>query len=93
MKIGALTTFDDLETTPMCREHPPLLGHGRSCRFPQLRNLGTVGGNVVNASVAGDSPTTFITYGASVVLKSAGGERVMTIEDFNKGPGNCAYPS
>lgn len=91
VKIGALVTFDDLENDPYVKENLPALYetviHVGS---PQIRALGTIGGNVVNASVAGDSPTTFLTYGASVVLKSAQGERVMTIEDFNKGPGNCA---
>ena len=91
VKIGALTTFDDLENDAYVQEHLPALWETAvHVGSPQIRNLGTVGGNVVNASVAGDSPTTFLTYGAQVVLKSAGGERVMTIEDFNKGPGNCA---
>jgi len=87
VKIGALTTFDDLENNAYVQA---LLETAVHVGSPQIRNLGTVGGNVVNASVAGDSPTTFLTYGAQVVLKSAKGERVMTIEDFNKGPGNCA---
>lgn len=91
VKIGALTTFDDLENNAYVQAHlPALLETAVHVGSPQIRNLGTVGGNVVNASVAGDSPTTFLTYGAQVVLKSAKGERVMTIEDFNKGPGNCA---
>ncbi len=91
VKIGALTTFDELENDPYVKEKLPALWD-TACHVgsPQIRDLGTIGGNVVNASVAGDSPTTFLTYGASVVLKSAKGERVMTIEEFNKGPGNCA---
>ncbi len=90
VKIGALTTFDDLENNEYVQKNlPALYETAIHVGSPQIRNLGTIGGNVVNASVAGDSPTTFLTYGASVVLKSAQGERVMTIEDFNKGPGNC----
>ena len=91
VKIGALTSFDDLENDAYVQAHlPALLETAVHVGSPQIRNLGTVGGNVVNASVAGDSPTTFLTYDAQVVLKSAKGERIMTIEDFNKGPGNCA---
>lgn len=91
VKLGALSTFDELENNAYVREHLPALTETAShVGSPQIRNLGTIGGNVVNASVAGDSPTTFLTFGASVVLKSAKGERIMTIEDFNKGPGNCA---
>lgn len=90
VKIGPLTTFDDLENSEYVQKHlPALYETAIHVGSPQIRNLGTIGGNVVNASVAGDSPTTFLTYDASVVLKSAKGERVMTIEDFNKGPGNC----
>mgnify|MGYP001182212579 CR=1 FL=1 len=90
VKLGALCTFDELENSPYIQEKLPALYETAShVGSPQIRNLGTIGGNVVNASVAGDSPTTFLTYGAQVVLKSADGERVMTIEDFNKGPGNC----
>lgn len=91
VKLGALCTFTDLENSGYVRERLPALWETAvHVGSPQIRNLGTVGGNVVNASVAGDSPTTLLTYGASVVLKSAGGERVMTVEAFNQGPGNCA---
>lgn len=91
VKLGALCTFDDLEHNDYVREHlSALYDTAVYVGSPQIRNLGTIGGNVVNASVAGDSPTTFLTYGAAVVLRSAGGERMMTLEDFNKGPGNCA---
>lgn len=90
VKLGALDTFTSLERHPYVQEHLPALYetviHVGS---PQIRNLGTIGGNVVNASVAGDSPTVFLTYGAEVVLKSTRGERIMTIEEFNQGPGNC----
>lgn len=91
VKLGALVSFNDLENSDYVARHlPALYETAIHVGSPQIRNLGTIGGNVVNASVAGDSPTTFLAYGASVVLKSAKGERVMTIEDFNKGPGNCA---
>lgn len=91
VKIGALTTFNDLENNPYVKEKlPALYETAIHVGSPQIRNLGTIGGNVVNASVAGDSPTTLVTLGTSVVLRSAKGERIMTIEDFNKGPGNCA---
>lgn len=90
VRLGALCTFTDLENDAYVQEQlPALYDTAVHVGSPQIRNLGTIGGNVVNASVAGDSPTTFLTYGASVVLKSAKGQRIMTLEDFNKGPGNC----
>ncbi len=90
VKLGALNTFTELENNPYIQEKlPALIETVSHVGSPQIRNLGTIGGNVVNASVAGDSPTVFLAYGAQVVLQSVQGERVMTLEDFNKGPGNC----
>lgn len=90
IRIGALSTFTALENDDLVRERlPALYETAVHVGSPQIRNLGTLGGNVVNASVAGDSPTTLLAYAAELVLKSAGGERVMTIEEFNKGPGRC----
>ncbi|MEG2118849.1 MAG: FAD binding domain-containing protein, partial [Pseudoflavonifractor sp.] len=90
VKIGPLTTFTELENDPYVKEHlKALYDTAVHVGSPQIRNLGTIGGNVVNASVAGDSPTTLMTYGATLVLSSTKGERIMTVEEFNMGPGNC----
>ena len=62
VKIGALTTFDDLENDAYVQEHLPALWETAvHVGSPQIRNLGTGGGNGVTAAVAGDSPTTFLT--------------------------------
>ena len=55
---------------------------------PLIRNLER-SGNIVSASVAGDSPTLFSALDATVVLKSVSGERTMSIDEFNEGPGKC----
>lgn len=94
IRIGALNTFTALEQNNLVRENlPALYETAIHVGSPQIRNLGTIGGNVVNASVAGDSPTTLLAHGAELLLKSAEGERVMTIEEFNKGPGRCQIRS
>jgi CO/xanthine dehydrogenase FAD-binding subunit len=54
---------------------------------PQVRNLGTLGGNIVNASPAGDLYTALLALDATVVLKSINGEREVSLEDFVTGPG------
>lgn len=54
---------------------------------PQIRNRGTVGGNIVSASPAADSVPALIVLDAKVVLKSLDGERVMALSEFMKGPG------
>ncbi|HCP15331.1 MAG TPA: xanthine dehydrogenase family protein subunit M [Peptococcaceae bacterium] len=88
VRIGALSTFTDLENDPYLRDHVKSLYS--ACYYvgsPQIRNLGTIGGNVVNASVAGDTPTAFISLDATVVLRSAAGKREMKLTDFYGGPG------
>ena len=48
----------------------------------QIRNLGTIGGNIGNASPIGDTPPCLIALDATLTLASAGGEREIAIEDF-----------
>ena len=54
---------------------------------PQIRNRGTVGGNIVSASPAADSVPALLALDAKVVLKSKQGERVAELCKFMKGPG------
>ena len=54
---------------------------------PQIRNRGTVGGNIISASPAADSVPALMALDAKVVLKSMSGERVVTLAEFMKGPG------
>ena len=54
---------------------------------PQIRNRGTVGGNIISASPAADSVPALMALDAKVVLKSAAGERVVALDQFMKGPG------
>ena len=54
---------------------------------PQIRNRGTVGGNIVSASPAADSVPALMALDAKVVLKSVSGERVVPLAGFMKGPG------
>ncbi|UJW74388.1 xanthine dehydrogenase small subunit [Rhizobium sp. SL42] len=48
----------------------------------QVRNMGTIGGNVANGSPIGDTPPVLIALGATVTLRSATGTRTMPLEDF-----------
>ena len=54
---------------------------------PQIRNRGTVGGNIISASPAADSVPALMALDSKVVLKSLTGERVVALTDFMKGPG------
>ena len=54
---------------------------------PLIRNLATIGGNLVTARPAADLPPPLMAYGASVLLKSTSGERVIPLDRFFLGPG------
>jgi len=88
LHIGANTTFATLEQDTLIRDrYPAIASMADYMGSPQIRELGTVGGNVVSASVAGDSPTVFLAYDATVVLQSVRGTREMSIEEFNVNQG------
>lgn len=59
----------------------------RNIAAPAIRNRGTLGGNICNASPAGDTIPVLSALGASVVLSKADGRRIMLIDEFITGPG------
>jgi carbon-monoxide dehydrogenase medium subunit len=70
--------------------HARLRGLAESCRTVgsvQTRNVGTLVGNIANASPAADAVTTLSSLGATVRLQGATGTRVMPVGDFATGPG------
>ncbi len=82
--IGATLTHGEL----LEKKVPGLLHDAISTiGSPQIRNMGTIGGNICNASPAGDGILPLYVYDADVVLLSREGERRLPIRDFIKGPG------
>ena len=78
--IGALATYTDAIQSPLVARHLPMLVEAaRLVGGPQIQNRGTIGGNVANASPAGDSLPVFAAADASVVLRSAAGERRVAV--------------
>jgi CO/xanthine dehydrogenase FAD-binding subunit len=76
VRIGALTTFTDLIQSALVRRRLPMLvAAAREVGGRQIQNRGTLGGNIANASPAGDSLPVLAACDAVVVLQSAGGER------------------
>ena len=59
----------------------------RNIAAPAIRNRGTLGGNICNASPAGDTIPVLSALGASVVLSKVDGKRIMLIDEFITGPG------
>lgn len=83
--IGSAATLTSIENHP---ETPELLRNAVSLiAAPALRNRGTMGGNICNASPAGDSIPPLYTLDAKFRLLSRKGERVLKAEEFFKGPG------
>ena len=86
--IGALVTPHGVYTSPLLQERYlslPMAAHEMG--NPQVRNRGTVGGNICNASPLADLPPILIALKASVKVVEYAGERVVPLEDFICGPG------
>lgn len=88
LEIGALTTLDDIENSPLSQEKLPMLAHtAHLIGTPQIRNVATIGGNLCNAAPSADTAPLLIGLGAKVKIKGLKGERVITLEDFFTRPG------
>ena len=85
LEIGAGVTLQDAYAA-VCRHYPDELSEmwQRFASLP-IRNAGTLGGNVANGSPIGDSMPWLIALGARLVLRGAGGERELALEDFYLG--------
>ncbi|QDY71331.1 xanthine dehydrogenase small subunit [Qingshengfaniella alkalisoli] len=79
--LGAGVSYSDAE--PLIVEHFPMLStFWRRIGGWQVRNMGTVGGNVANGSPIGDTPPMLIALSAQMTLRSSKGSRVIAVEDF-----------
>ncbi|MBI1898449.1 MAG: xanthine dehydrogenase family protein subunit M [Acidobacteria bacterium] len=83
LRIGAMTTHYQIESSPLVRADCALLGEtaGRIGDV-QVRNVGTIGGSVAHADPAADYPAALLALGASLKLVSTGGERVLAAAQF-----------
>src|SRR4249920_1529737 len=83
VSLGALTTYTEIRRSALCREHLPVLVEAAATiGAAQIQNRGTIGGNVVNASPAGDTLPVFLAADAAFVLGSARGERTVAAAQF-----------
>lgn len=86
LSIGALATYTDLIRSPLVRRRLPMLAAAaREVGGVQIQNRGTIGGNVANASPAGDTLPVLAAADATVVLRSAGGTRRVPFGEFYTG--------
>ena len=88
LKIGAAVPSSHIERIGKVKERYPALYEGiKSMAAIAVRNMGTIAGNICNASPAADTVPPLIAYGAEVRLVSKRGERTVLVEDFVTGVG------
>ena len=86
LSIGALATFTDVIRSPLVRKRlPMLIAASREVGGVQIQNRGTIGGNVANASPAGDTLPVLAAADAHVLLKSTAGVRRIPFAAFYTG--------
>ena len=86
LRIGALTTYTELIQSPLVRRRVPMLvAASREIGGRQIQNRGTLGGNIANASPAGDALPVLAVADATIVLSSAEGVRRVSFNTFYTG--------
>jgi carbon-monoxide dehydrogenase medium subunit len=83
IRIGAMTTYYEIESSERLREICPLLSEtAAQIGDVQVRNKGTIGGSLAHSDPAADLPAAIIALGAEMVAVGASGERVIKADDF-----------
>ena len=84
--LGALTTYTEIQDNETLRAEFPMLCQAASeTGGLAIQNRGTIGGNIVNASPAADSPPALLAYDAELELVSAKGSRTIPYQSFHTG--------
>ena len=84
--LGALTTYTEVQSNPILRREFPMLCQAASeTGGLAIQNRGTLGGNIINASPAADSPPALLAYDAEIELVSARGSRWLPYHGFHTG--------
>jgi len=89
--IGALSLLREVEINPLVLEQAQMLARAaHATATVQIRNMGTVMGNVCNASPSADNIPTLVAMNAKIVASSGKAEREIPIDEFFLGPGRSA---
>lgn len=83
--LGAGTTYTDMEDPLLATALPALAAAARTVGSPQIRNAGTLGGNLATASPAGDTLPLLVAMDAAVRLRGPGGERTVALAELVTG--------
>jgi carbon-monoxide dehydrogenase medium subunit len=83
IKAGALVTHSQVEESQLIRENAPALGEGAShVGSPQIRNLGTIAGNLISGQPGADTAIPLLALGAMVKLVTVEGEMSIPLNEF-----------
>lgn len=83
LRIGSLTSFSHITRDPLIQQHMLVLGEAvDQVGGPQIRNIGTIGGNTCNGVTSADSASTLFAYDAVMELTGPEGVRHVPIQDF-----------
>jgi len=84
--LGALTTYSEVQASDILRDEFPMLCQAaKETGGIAIQNRGTLGGNIVNASPAADSPPALLAYDAELLLVSKQGDRTIPYSSFHRG--------
>jgi len=87
VSLGPAVTYSEIISSPLLAEHVPVLVAAARCvGSAQIRNVGTVGGNVANASPAADSVPALLVHHTRVLIQSATSDRIEHLENLITGP-------
>lgn len=86
IRIGSLTSFASITKNAIIQEHINVLGEAADkVGGPQIRNIGTIGGNTCNGVTSADTASTLMSYDAVIELTGSEGKRLVPIEAFYLG--------
>ena len=86
LRLGSGLTYTEAMEAPLAGEALALAEASRTVGGPQIRNRGTIGGNLGTSSPAGDALPPLLVYGAELELASTRGSRTVPLVDFLVGP-------
>lgn len=83
VRIGGLTRHYDVETSPIVKEHCPLLAEAAGwIGHLQIRYRGTIGGSIAHSDPSSELPSVVAALGGELVIRSVHGERIATPDEF-----------
>lgn len=84
--IGAMTTYHELETSPLLKQHCPIIPQAvHLIGDPMVRAKGTIGGSLAHADPAADLPASMLALNTQIKVQGPGGARVIAADDFFTG--------